>query len=206
MKGCSTSELANRFAQDATTVQRAAIGALQPVIGLLSSCCTESQREVTLLLGQFASADSDCKVQIVQRGALRPLNEMLQSSYVQLKKMSAFGLGRLAQDLHNHAKNQDNVVIMRGAGMNVFAFCHQDNVADFVKLEGVQRLQNDESIVQQHDGSLAFYKKNISGNLRALRRLKMACERTKRTLSSIVQTTLDIDSLFEGIDFYLTIT
>jgi hypothetical protein len=37
-------------------------GALQPVIGLLSSCCTESQREAALLLGQFASADSDCKV------------------------------------------------------------------------------------------------------------------------------------------------
>jgi hypothetical protein len=27
-----------------------------------SSCCTESQREAALLLGQFASADSDCKV------------------------------------------------------------------------------------------------------------------------------------------------
>ncbi|CAD5183988.1 unnamed protein product [Musa acuminata subsp. malaccensis] len=26
-----------------------------------SSCCTESQREAALLLGQFASADSDCK-------------------------------------------------------------------------------------------------------------------------------------------------
>ncbi|KAG6513692.1 hypothetical protein ZIOFF_024028 [Zingiber officinale] len=35
--------------------------ALQPVIGLLSSCCTESQREAALLLGQFASADSECK-------------------------------------------------------------------------------------------------------------------------------------------------
>nr|VDC86886.1 unnamed protein product [Brassica oleracea] len=43
-------------------------GALQPVIGLLSSCCPESQREAALLLGQFASTDSDCKVHIVQRG------------------------------------------------------------------------------------------------------------------------------------------
>jgi len=31
-------------------------GALQPVIGLLSSRCTESQREAALLLGQFATA------------------------------------------------------------------------------------------------------------------------------------------------------
>ncbi|KAG6509968.1 hypothetical protein ZIOFF_027976 [Zingiber officinale] len=77
--------------------------ALQPVIGLLSSCCTESQREAALLLGQFASADSECKVQIVQRDALRPLTEMLQSSNVQPKEMSAFAFGRLAQDSHNQA-------------------------------------------------------------------------------------------------------
>ncbi|KAL4285371.1 hypothetical protein GQ457_16G010590 [Hibiscus cannabinus] len=45
--------------------------------------------------------------------------------------------------------------------------------------------------------------KDISGNPRALRRLRTACERAKRTLSS---TTIDIDSLYEGIDFYTTIT
>ncbi|KAL5699888.1 70-kilodalton heat shock protein [Ranunculus cassubicifolius] len=49
-------------------------------------------------------------------------------------------------------------------------------------------------------------KKDISGNARALRRLRTACERAKRTLSSTTQTTIEIDSLFEGIDFYSTIT
>ncbi|XP_026447321.1 heat shock 70 kDa protein [Papaver somniferum] len=49
-------------------------------------------------------------------------------------------------------------------------------------------------------------KKDISGNARALRRLRTACERAKRTLSSTTQTTLEIDSLFEGMDFYTTIT
>ncbi|CAL9057368.1 unnamed protein product, partial [Musa banksii] len=68
-------------------------GALQPVIGLLSSCCTESQREEALLLGQFASADSDCKALC----AVRPLIEMLQSPDIQLKAMSVFALARLAQ-------------------------------------------------------------------------------------------------------------
>lgn len=29
-----------------------------------SSCCSESQREAALLLGQFAATDSDCKVNI----------------------------------------------------------------------------------------------------------------------------------------------
>ncbi|KAK7329910.1 hypothetical protein VNO77_24092 [Canavalia gladiata] len=49
-------------------------------------------------------------------------------------------------------------------------------------------------------------KKDISGNARALRRLRTACERAKRTLSSTAQTTIEIDSLYEGIDFYATIT
>ncbi|THG02438.1 hypothetical protein TEA_014912 [Camellia sinensis var. sinensis] len=50
------------------------------------------------------------------------------------------------------------------------------------------------------------HKKDISGNPRALRRLRTACERAKRTLSSTAQTTIEIDSLYEGIDFYTTIT
>jgi heat shock protein 1/8 len=50
------------------------------------------------------------------------------------------------------------------------------------------------------------YKKDISGNARALRRLRTACERAKRTLSSTAQTTIEIDSLYEGVDFYSNIT
>jgi heat shock protein 1/8 len=50
------------------------------------------------------------------------------------------------------------------------------------------------------------HKKDISGNPRALRRLRTACERAKRTLSSTAQTTIEIDSLYEGIDFYSKIT
>ena len=49
-------------------------------------------------------------------------------------------------------------------------------------------------------------KKDISGNQRALRRLRTACERAKRTLSSSAQTSIEIDSLYEGIDFYTSIT
>ncbi|CAI5757222.1 unnamed protein product [Candida verbasci] len=50
------------------------------------------------------------------------------------------------------------------------------------------------------------HKKDISGNQRALRRLRTACERAKRTLSSSAQTSIEIDSLYEGIDFYTSIT
>ncbi|PHT49753.1 Heat shock cognate 70 kDa protein [Capsicum baccatum] len=49
-------------------------------------------------------------------------------------------------------------------------------------------------------------KKDIGGNPRALRWLRTACERAKRTLSSTAQTTIEIDHLYEGIDFCSTIT
>ncbi|KAF8580901.1 heat shock cognate 70 [Ramaria rubella] len=49
-------------------------------------------------------------------------------------------------------------------------------------------------------------KKDLSSNARALRRLRTACERAKRTLSSAAQTSIEIDSLFEGIDFYTSLT
>ncbi|KAF9005588.1 heat shock protein 70 family [Cyathus striatus] len=49
-------------------------------------------------------------------------------------------------------------------------------------------------------------KKDLSANPRAVRRLRTACERAKRTLSSAAQTSIEIDSLFEGIDFYTSLT
>ncbi|KAJ5577787.1 Hsp70 chaperone (HscA) [Penicillium hispanicum] len=48
--------------------------------------------------------------------------------------------------------------------------------------------------------------KDLSGDSRALRRLRTACERAKRTLSNATQTTVEIDSLFDGEDFNSSIT
>ena len=50
------------------------------------------------------------------------------------------------------------------------------------------------------------FKKDISNNQPALRRLRTACERAKRTLSSSTQAHIEIDSLYEGIDFNSVIT
>tara|TARA_Y100000389_G_scaffold123669_1_gene120991 strand:+ start:3620 stop:5569 length:1950 start_codon:yes stop_codon:yes gene_type:complete len=50
------------------------------------------------------------------------------------------------------------------------------------------------------------FKKDITSNNRAMRRLRTACERAKRTLSSSTNAQIEIDSLFEGIDFNSTIT
>nr|KAG5690346.1 hypothetical protein BaRGS_001268 [Batillaria attramentaria] len=50
------------------------------------------------------------------------------------------------------------------------------------------------------------YKKDISNNPRAIRRLRTACERAKRTLSSSAEASIEIDSLYDGVDFYTRIT
>jgi L1 cell adhesion molecule like protein len=50
------------------------------------------------------------------------------------------------------------------------------------------------------------HKKDLSDNKRALRRLRTACERAKRTLSASAQANIEIDSLYEGIDFYTSVT
>ncbi|KAF8796861.1 Heat shock protein 70 B2 like protein [Argiope bruennichi] len=50
------------------------------------------------------------------------------------------------------------------------------------------------------------HRKDLRSSPRALRRLRTACERAKRTLSSSAEASIEIDALFEGIDFYSKIS
>ncbi|KAJ2946883.1 hypothetical protein O0L34_g16216 [Tuta absoluta] len=50
------------------------------------------------------------------------------------------------------------------------------------------------------------YKKDLRNNPRALRRLRTAAERAKRTLSSSTEATIEIDALYEGIDYYTRVS
>lgn len=50
------------------------------------------------------------------------------------------------------------------------------------------------------------YKKDLCANPRALRRLRTAAERAKRTLSSSTEATIEIDALYEGVDFYTRVS
>lgn len=50
------------------------------------------------------------------------------------------------------------------------------------------------------------HKKDLRGNARAIKRLKTACERVKRNLSSSTQATIELDALFDGVDFHSSIT
>ncbi|KAI3762277.1 hypothetical protein L1987_52702 [Smallanthus sonchifolius] len=50
------------------------------------------------------------------------------------------------------------------------------------------------------------HKKDMSKNARAMGRLKVACEKAKRDLSSTTQTSIVIDCLYDGTDFSMKIT
>ena len=50
------------------------------------------------------------------------------------------------------------------------------------------------------------HKKDISSNKRSIRRLRTACEAAKRSLSSSSVANIELDSLFDGIDYITTIT
>ena len=50
------------------------------------------------------------------------------------------------------------------------------------------------------------HKKDLTGNKRAMRRLRTACEKAKRNLSSAASASIEIDSLFDGVDLYSSIT
>lgn len=50
------------------------------------------------------------------------------------------------------------------------------------------------------------HKKDLTGNARAMKRLKQSCERVKRSLSSQAQSSIELDSLFDGVDFASNIT
>ncbi|GJQ74760.1 hypothetical protein Trydic_g268, partial [Trypoxylus dichotomus] len=50
------------------------------------------------------------------------------------------------------------------------------------------------------------FRKDLRNNARSLRRLRTAAERAKRTLSSSTEASIEIDALFEGIDFYTKVS
>jgi heat shock protein 1/8 len=50
------------------------------------------------------------------------------------------------------------------------------------------------------------HKKDITDNARAVKRVKAAAERAKRILSSSTSTSIEIDSLYDGIDYQMTLT
>ena len=118
----------------------------------------------------------------------------------------------IAYGLDKKGKGEKNVLIfdLGGGTFDVSILTIDDGIFEVKSTAGDTHLGGedfDNRMVNHFaDEFKRKYKKDLTSNKRALRRLRTACERAKRTLSSSSQASVEIDSLFEGIDFYSNIT
>jgi len=118
----------------------------------------------------------------------------------------------IAYGLDKKVQGERNVLIfdLGGGTFDVSLLTIEDGIFEVKATAGDTHLGGEDFdnrlVAHFSDEFKRKHKKDLSTNPRALRRLRTACERAKRTLSSAAQTSIEIDSLFEGVDFYTSIT
>merc|ERR550519_3008619 len=118
----------------------------------------------------------------------------------------------IAYGLDKKGDGENNVLIfdLGGGTFDVSVLTIEDGIFEVKSTAGDTHLGGEDFDNRLVDHFLNEFKrkhkKDMSGNKRSLRRLRTACERAKRTLSASAQASIEIDSLFDGIDFYTSIT
>ena len=118
----------------------------------------------------------------------------------------------IAYGLDNKTEQEKNILIydLGGGTFDVTLLSIEDGVFEVKATAGDTRLGGedfDTRLVQHFSQDFKRkHKKELSENKRSLRRLRTACENLKKTLSASTQATIEIDSLFEGIDYTSNIT
>jgi len=113
---------------------------------------------------------------------------------------------------HNKEKGERNVLVVDiGGGTADFSLLTiDDGVFEVKATAGDTHLGGEDFDNAIVDWCVEDFKRknyaDMSKNARALRRLRTACEKAKRTLSSANTSQIEIDSLHEGFDFSTTLT
>lgn len=114
----------------------------------------------------------------------------------------------IAYGLDKKGAGEKNVLIydMGGGTFDVSLLTIEDGIFEVKATAGDTHLGGEDFDNRLVDFCLSDFKrknrgKDMSGNQRAIRRLRTQCERAKRTLSSSTQATIEIDSLYEGLDY-----
>jgi L1 cell adhesion molecule like protein len=114
----------------------------------------------------------------------------------------------IAYGLDKKGSGERNVLIydMGGGTFDVSLLTIEDGIFEVKATAGDTHLGGEDFDNRIVDFCIQDFKRknrgaDLTGNQRALRRLRTQCERAKRTLSSSTQATIEIDSLFDGIDF-----
>jgi heat shock 70kDa protein 1/2/6/8 len=149
----------------------------------------DAQRQATKDAGRIAGLN-----------VLRIINEPTAASL-------AYGL-----DKHKDSKKEVKVLIFDTGGgtHDVTLLSIDDGVFEVLATGGDTHLGGEDI-----DNALVDYfakdferkhKQDVRKNARALKRLKIACERAKKTLSSSTQASVELDSLLDGIDYTATLS
>ena len=162
-------------------------GKVRDVVVTVPAYFNDSQRQATKDAGSIAGLN-----------VLRIINEPTAAA--------------LAYGLDKKLKGEKSILIydLGGGTFDVSILTISDGLFEVKSTNGNTHLGGedfDNNLVQHFVSE--FKRKNnkdISKNQKALRRLRTACERAKRTLSSSAEATIEVDSLHEGIDFYSKIT
>jgi len=149
----------------------------------------DSQRQATKDAGRIAELD-----------VLRIINEPTAAAI-------AYGLDKSSEE-------EKNVLIfdLGGGTFDVSLLTIDDGVFEVMATAGDTHLGGEDFDNNLVDHCVSVFKRknrgcgDIKTNARAMRRLRTQCEQAKRTLSSAVRATIEVDSLFEGLDFHETIT
>ena len=117
----------------------------------------------------------------------------------------------IAYGLDNCSTEQNVLIFDLGGGtFDVSLLNIDDGIFEVRATAGDTHLGGEDfdNLLMQHF-MVEFKRKHnldFSENKRSMRRLKTACEKAKRTLSSSSTANVEIDSLFEGVDFFTSIT
>ena len=117
----------------------------------------------------------------------------------------------IAYGLDNVSSERKVLIYDLGGGtFDVSLLCIEDGIFEVKATSGNTHLGGEDfdNLLVKHfiQEFKQKYKQDISENKRSIRRLRTACERAKRTLSSGNTASIEIDSLFEGVDFFTSIT
>lgn len=119
----------------------------------------------------------------------------------------------IAYGLDKKGKGEQNVLIfdLGGGTFDVSVLTIEDGIFEVRATAGDTHLGGEDFDNRVVDFCVNDFKrknrgKDLTSNNRALRRLRTQCERAKRTLSSSTQATIEIDSLFEGIDYSVSLS
>jgi len=150
----------------------------------------DSQRQATKDAGRIANLD-----------VKRIINEPTAAAI-------AYGLDKAHQE-------EQNVLIfdLGGGTFDVSLLTIDDGVFEVMATAGDTHLGGEDfdnklvmHCVDDFCKKNSVNKKNLKANPRSMRRLRTQCESVKRTLSSAMRATIEVDSLFEGMDYHATIT